>query len=114
MPKWDDDGHFLFGPAVRRSVFPSFCHVRVFSLDPLQGYLRAEFDEKTTHCGAKRGSMRPFEIVLTPLTLNRIVISVVVLTTEIIYTSAAVWPAEGARHHFIKSFLAFIDREKLG
>lgn len=61
VPEWDDDGHFLFGSAVRRSVLPSFSHVRVFSLHPLQGYLRAEFDEKTPDCGAKRESIRSYE-----------------------------------------------------
>lgn len=39
VPEWDDDGHLLFRPAIRRSVFSPFCHIRVLSLHPLEGYL---------------------------------------------------------------------------
>ncbi len=52
----DDDGHLLFWPAVRRSVFPPFCHIRVLSLHPLEGYQGAEFDEETSHCRAEKKS----------------------------------------------------------
>jgi len=60
VPEWDDYGHLLFGPTVRRSVFPPFCHIRVLSLYSLEGYLGAEFNEETPHCRTeqKRGSVR--------------------------------------------------------
>lgn len=63
VSEWDDYGHLLFGPAVRRSVFPPFCHIRVLSLYPLKGYLGAEFNEETPHCRTeqKRGSVRSHE-----------------------------------------------------